>query len=79
MAIGYQTACRRLRPSLTPPCGKDGSIRVWEVSRGQLLAMLRGHKGRACSVALSADGKTLAAGDEDGQLLRWDLTSLPGR
>ena len=57
-------------------CGNDGRFRVWDASRGQLLAVLHGLKGRTGPMALSRDSRTLAAGGEDGELLLWDLSGL---
>jgi WD40 repeat protein/serine/threonine protein kinase len=71
-ALSYSTDGK-----LLASCGKDGGLRLWDASRGHLLAVLQGHKGRAWSLALSADGKTIATGDEDGRLLLWDVSGLP--
>ena len=49
-----------------------------------LLQILSGHQSRVLSVALSADGTTLASGAEDSTVRIWDvrtgecLTSLSG-
>jgi transcription initiation factor TFIID subunit 5 len=56
--------------------GKDGSVRVWDTTRGHLLAVLRGAQGPLSCITLSADGKAAAAGGEDGKLLLWDLSRL---
>jgi len=50
-------------------------IRLWDISRGECLLILRGHTRRVCSVAFSRDGKTLLSGSQDESMRLW---SLPG-
>jgi WD40 repeat protein len=54
---------------------KDGGAHVWDCARGHLTAVLRGYDSRLCCVAFAAEGKTIAAGTEDGKLLLWDAYS----
>jgi len=44
----------------------DGSLRLWDRARGQLLRILPGNSGRILSMAFSPDGTTVASGAEDG-------------
>jgi WD40 repeat protein len=49
---------------------------LWDVTtRRPLGKPLRGHKNRVTSVAYSPDGKTLASGSEDGNVILWDLSA----
>jgi WD40 repeat protein len=50
--------------------GYDGTVRVWETSTGKALASVSAHAGYACSVALSSDGRYLATGGSDDNLVK---------
>jgi WD40 repeat protein/serine/threonine protein kinase len=50
----------------------DRTVRIWDVSTGRLLEVLRGHDGVLTSIAFSPDGKTLVSGGTDGNVIRWD-------
>ncbi len=51
---------------------KDGSVRLWDVSTGNLLYSTGRHNYRGVkSVAYSSDGVTLASGDGDGYVQLW--------
>lgn len=49
---------------------RSGPVRVGEP--------LTGHTGWVLSVALAADGRTLATGSEDGTVLLWDIGTFLG-
>ena len=44
----------------------------WETRTGRPLATLHGHTGRDRAVALTADGRLLASGSEDGTVKLWE-------
>ena len=54
--------------------GGDSVIRLWKLGTGTptVVARLQGHARRVNALALSADGKLLASGSEDGFVLIWD-------
>ena len=47
--------------------GQDGTVNLWEVPSGRLLATLKGRTGAVWGVALSGDGRLAASGSFDGQ------------
>ncbi|MFE2376854.1 hypothetical protein [Streptomyces sp. NPDC059398] len=59
--------------------GGDGSVRLWRVSAGSrpksLGKPLKGHIRSVMSLALSPDGRTLAAGDIKGGVQLWDVST----
>ena len=56
------------------PPSPDYTVRVWDVTTGELRRTLIGHTGEILSVRFSADGQTLASGSADGTILLWDIT-----
>jgi WD40 repeat protein len=52
----------------------DGTVRLWEVASGQLLASMQGHAGGVWGVGLSANGSLLASGGADGAVRLWEAT-----
>jgi WD40 repeat protein/serine/threonine protein kinase len=52
----------------------DGTARVWRISDGRDLLVLRGHMGYVRSVSWSVDGTRLATASEDGTVKVWDAT-----
>lgn len=55
-----------------PPGSEGGTVRVWDPAPGRSLCVLAGHHQRTTALALSADGRWVAAGDPDGTVLVGD-------
>ncbi|WP_405151544.1 TIR domain-containing protein [Sphaerisporangium sp. NBC_01403] len=49
-----------------------GAIRVWDLDTGRLSHVLTGHRGTVYRLALSPDGRMLAAGDHTGAIKIWN-------
>ena len=56
---------------------RDPAIYVYQLSGGELIATLRGHKRPINCLAFSPDGHTLASGSYDGTTRLWDVPT-PG-
>jgi len=56
--------------------GMDAVVRIWDVSTGQSVERLRGHRRGVSSVAFTPDGKGLVSGSFDETLKFWDLSGM---
>ncbi len=56
--------------------GVDDHRRLWEVETGKELAKMRGAVTGFYSLAISGDGRRLAAGRDDGTVTLWDMTRV---
>jgi hypothetical protein len=52
---------------------------LWDLTRGEEVARLPGHKGFVWSLAFSPDGATLASGSGDGTIRLWDTAPVKTR
>jgi WD domain, G-beta repeat len=50
----------------------DGTARLWDVERGELVAILHSNSGALWGVALSGDGRLMACGCVDGTVRLWE-------
>jgi WD40 repeat protein len=69
-----------LTPSNLARADKTGSpldVVAYDLQRRAVVAAFRGHQKPGLEVAVSADGKVMASGDEAGDVLLWDLGQLP--
>ncbi len=58
--------------------GGGGTIAIWGVEQGDIIALLKGHSHGHRTVAFSPDNKTIAAGAPDGKVRLWNLpTGMP--
>lgn len=58
----------------------DGTLVLWDIRTGELVARLAGHNGPVNVVEFAADGNSAVSGAEDGELIQWDLqTAQPLR
>jgi WD40 repeat protein len=53
----------------------DGTVKLWDIPKRQLLASFRGRQLGFHAVAISPDGQRLAAGTGGGFIMLWDIPS----
>lgn len=55
--------------------GDDRSIRLWDVTTGKCLQILRDHQGAVWSLVFSPDGQTLFSSSGDGTIKQWQIST----
>jgi WD40 repeat protein len=53
--------------------GGDRTVRLWDVEKRKMLAVLQGHEEIIWSLVFAPDGKTLASGSQDTTIRLWDV------
>ena len=54
---------------------RDGTVKLWDVATGEIIATLEGHTSGVNSVSFSLDGAILASGAWDGTVKLWDVAT----
>jgi WD40 repeat protein/serine/threonine protein kinase len=63
------------RGELLASAGKDGTVRIWETSRWQLVRKIVAAQTEVNVAAFAPDGETLATVDDDGRLKLWEIST----
>jgi WD40 repeat protein len=73
---GNTAYCAAISPdgTLVASGHRDGSVRLWQLASGRLLATEARHRGLVGRAAFSPDGRQLATGDRHGQIYVWPVT-----
>ena len=53
----------------------DKIVRLWDISKSEVLRTMAGHSGEITSIAVSPDGRILASGSADKTIKLWDAST----
>ena len=56
-------------------CGRDQSIKFWDVSTGYCVRTLNGHTDWVKCLSISLDGELLASGSHDQSIIVWKIST----
>jgi WD40 repeat protein len=56
----------------------DGTLKIWDLRKGQILYTLYGHEGPTTSGSFSPGGEYLCTGGKDSAVLVWKANLIPG-
>ncbi|KAK8808615.1 hypothetical protein WA158_008516 [Blastocystis sp. Blastoise] len=56
----------------------DGTIKLWDISKGELLLSLKGHKKAISALSFNNDGSLLVSGSNDTDIVVWDINGETG-
>jgi serine/threonine protein kinase/WD40 repeat protein len=69
--MAISAACREQRGSRC----SESELRLWDVSTGELVREMNGHRSSVIALAISADGQLALSSANDNSVILWDISS----